>query len=113
MIEESKYCVGILKKQFDKELAMTKKDNEDFDYVRICDHVYVEGDAKLRDQCHITGKYRGSAHRNCNINVKLNHKILIVFCNLKNYDSNFIMQELGKFGFLNTCLTKWIKIQEL
>ena len=113
MIEERKYCVGILKKQFDKELAMTKKDNEDFDYVRICDHVYVEGDVKLRDQCHITGKYRGSAHRNCNINVKLNHKILIVFCNLKNYDSNFIMQELGKFGFLNTCLTKWIKIQEL
>ena len=42
MIEESKYCVGILKKQFDKELAMTKKDNEDFNYVRICDHVYVK-----------------------------------------------------------------------
>ena len=29
----------------------------------------------------------------------LNHKIPIVFRNLKNYDSHFIMQELGKFIF--------------
>ena len=38
-------------------------------------------------------------HSACNINVKLNHKIPIVFHNLKNYDSNLIMQELGKFSF--------------
>ena len=31
---------------------------------------------KIRDHCHITGKYRGSAHRDCNINVKLNEKNL-------------------------------------
>ena len=37
------------------------------------------GDVKLRDHCHITGKYRGSAHGNCNINVKLNLKIAAVF----------------------------------
>ena len=29
----------------------------------------------MRDHCHIFGKYRGSAHRDCNINVKLSHKI--------------------------------------
>ena len=28
-------------------------------------------------------KYRGFVHRDCNMNVKLNHKILIVFHNLK------------------------------
>ena len=38
-------------------------------------------------------------HSACNINIKLNHKIPIVFHNLKNYDSNLIMQELGKFSF--------------
>ena len=38
------------------------------------------------------------AHRDCNINVKLNHKVPIVFYNLKNYDSHLIMQELGKFN---------------
>ena len=34
----------------------------------------------------------------CNINLKLNHKIPVVFHNLKNYDSHLIMQELGKFN---------------
>ena len=38
-------------------------------------------------------------HRNCNINVKLNHKIPIVFHNVKNNDSHAIMRELGNFNF--------------
>ena len=46
----------------------------------------------------MTGKYRGSAHRYCNSNLKLNQKIPIVFYNLKKYDSHLIMQELGKFN---------------
>ena len=53
---------------------------------------------KERDHCHITGKYRGSAHRDCNVNLKLNYKIPVVFHNLKNYDSHLIMQELDKFN---------------
>ena len=60
---------------------------------------YVEGDVKVKDHCHITGKYRGSPHRVCNINVELNHKISILFHNLKNYDSHLTMQELGKINF--------------
>ena len=48
----------------------------------------------------MTGKYRGSAHRDCNIKVKLNHKISIVFQNLKkSYDPHLIMQELRKCNF--------------
>ena len=81
---------------------MTKKYNEDFEnYTKywICDHVYIGCDVKVRDHCHITGKYRGSVHRDCNINVNLNHKIRIVFHNLRNYDSHLIMQELDKFNF--------------
>ena len=44
-------------------------------------------------------KYTGSAQRDCNINVKLNHKIFIAFHNLKNYDSHLNVEELGKFNF--------------
>ena len=39
-----------------------------------------------RNYCHITGKCWNSAQRDCNINVKLNHEIPIVFHKLKNYD---------------------------
>ena len=43
----------------------------------------------------------------------LNHKIPVVFHNLKNYPSHFIMQELGKFN-LKISHSKWIrKIHEL
>ena len=80
---------------------MTKEDNEDFENSSECwiyDNNYIDGDDKVRDCCQITGKYRGSAHRDCNINVKLNHKFPVVFYNLKTYDSYLIMQELGKFN---------------
>ena len=57
-------------------------------------------DVKVSDHCHITRKYRGSTHRDCNINLKLNHKIPIAFRNLKNYDSHLAMEELGKFNII-------------
>ena len=102
MIKESKYCSDVMKEHFNKELVMTKEDDENFENSTKCwiiGNAYVDGDVKVRDHCHITGKYRGSAHRDCNINVKLNLKLPVVFHNLKNYDSLLIMQELGKFIF--------------
>ena len=59
MVEESKYFTD--EKCFNKELLMTKKDNENFENSNkgcIYDHVYVE----VRDHSLITGKYRGSVH---------------------------------------------------
>ena len=93
MIEESKCCTDVMKKHFSKELVMTKKHNEDFENSTkfwLCDNDDIEYDAQVSNHCHITGKYRGFAHRDCNINVKLKHKIH-VFHNLKNYDSHFII----------------------
>ena len=90
-----------MKKQFNKELVMIKEDNEDFTNSTkccICDDFYVNKDVAVRNHCHITAKYRGSAYRDCIINLRLNQKIPIVFHNLKNYDSHLIMQELGEFN---------------
>ena len=102
MIEESKYCSDVMKKHFNnKELMMTKKDNENFENSHkcwICDNDYIDNDVEVRDHCHITRKYRGSAHKDYNINAKLTHKIPVVFHNLKNYDPHLIMEELGKFS---------------
>ena len=76
-----------------KELVMTKNDYVGLKHsfkCWICDNVYVEDDDKLRDHCHTAERNRASTHRDCDINVKLNHKISIIFHNLKNYDSWFI-----------------------
>ena len=70
------------------------KDFENSSKYQFCDNVYV----KAHDDCHIAEKYRGSEHRNCNINVKPNRKIPVIFHNLKHYDSHPFMQKLGKFN---------------
>ena len=52
--------------------------------VRALQNVGLKVDVKVRDHCHVTGKYRTTAtHRNFNINVSLNYNISIVFHNPK------------------------------
>ena len=86
-----------MEKHFDKDLVMTKEDNGDFENsAKCCDNYYADNYVKVKDHCHITGKYRGCAHRDCNINLKLNHKIPAAFHNLKICDSHIVIQELGK-----------------
>ena len=82
MVEKGKYCNGKMKNNCNKELVLTKEGNEDFKSTTkcwICDNDYIDNDVKVRDHCNIAGKYRGSAQRDCNINVKLSHKISIIF----------------------------------
>ena len=53
---------------------------------------------KVRDHCHITGKYRGSSHWSCNINLKITEKVPVIFHNLKGCDSHLIFKELSKLN---------------
>ena len=78
---------------------MTKEDNEDFKNSSKCsirDNDFIDIDVKVRDHCPITGKY--SLIFLNSYNLKLNHKIPIVFHNLRNYGCHLVMQELGKFN---------------
>ena len=84
-------------KYFDKKFVLAKE-GEPYSKGWICDNSYVDGDVKVRYHCHITRKCRGPTHRGCNINIKLNLKIPVVFRKLKRYDSHLIMQKLGKFN---------------
>ena len=59
----------------------------------------ADGDVRVSDYCQITGKYRGSGHKDFDIKDKLNNENLFIFHNLTNYDSHLIMPELGKFKF--------------
>ena len=75
MAEEIKYCSDVMKRDFNKELVMTKEDNKDFENSTkcwICDNSYTNGEVKVRDHSHITGKYRDSTNRDCDAIVKLN-----------------------------------------
>ena len=101
MIEGNKCCSGVMKTKFNKDHVMAEEDNEKFENFTkcwICDNNYVDNDIKVRDNYHISGKYRGSAHRNCNNNLKLNYEFPIVFHNLKSYEFHLIIEEIDKFS---------------
>ena len=112
MIEEVKYCKNTMKKEFNKPLKMTEEDEEKFQKAKechICDTKYTDKDIRVRDHCHITGKYRGSAHQECNLKLKINPdeiKIPVIFHNLRGYDSHFIMQEIGAITKKHTYTNK-------
>ena len=61
---------------------MSAKDEQRFQSSNkcwICNKLLDVGDNKERDNCHITGKYRGSVHCSCNINLKLTKKVPVYF----------------------------------
>ena len=109
MLDEVKYCKKVMKKYFNKPLRMTKDDEEKFqkaDKCHICEKKYNKTDVRVRDHCHITGKYRGSAHQDCNLNFRITDKIPVIFHNLRGYDSHFIMQEIGEIAKKHTYTNK-------
>ena len=112
MLEEVEYCKGIVKDHFNKPLAMTEQDIKDFESANkchICDKTYVGKDVRVRDHCHVTGRFRGSAHQECNLKLQISAgklKVPVVFHNLRGYDSHFLMQEMGNIVKTNVYKNK-------
>ena len=104
MLEEVDWCKQTMEKHFNKPLEMTEEDEVDFRKAtkcHICDRQYQDKDIRVRDHCHITGEFRGSAHQDCNLKLQINPnniKIPVFFHNLKGYDSHFIMQQIGEIA---------------
>ena len=63
----------------------------------ICEKLIDNDDEKVRDHCHVTGKFGGAAHLSCNINLQLTKKVPVIFHNLRVYDSHLIFDELKNF----------------
>ena len=88
-----------------KPLNMTEENERDFQAATIC-HIcgeHLEED-KVRDHCHVSGKYRVAAHDECNLKYRIPRFIPVVFHNLKGYDSHLIMQHLGELDAEVTCI---------
>ena len=100
ILKEYEYCKKVMKKHFNKNLIMSEKEEEQFQLSNtcwICEKLIDNDDEKLRDHCHVTGKFRGAAHWSCNINLQLTKKVPVIFHNLRGYDSHLIFNELDKF----------------
>ena len=88
-------------KHFNKILITSEKEEKQFQSSNICGIceklIDDDDDEKVRHHCHVTGKFRGTAHWRCNINLQLTKKVSVIFHNLRDYDSHLIFNELNKF----------------
>ena len=85
-------------------LLLTKeelKSNKDAKIYQICGGRILEKIAKsknyqkVRDHCHCTCKYRGTAHSICNSKFTVPNEIPVVFHNVSDHDCHFIIKELS------------------
>ena len=69
---QQKWTKQIAKQYFNKRLIMTSEDEEIYNSSRIC-WIYKQelNMDKVRDHCHVAGKFRGAAHNKCNISLRL------------------------------------------
>ena len=63
---------------------------------------------KVRDHCHLSGKYRGAACNDCNLNLRMKPEVSVVFHNLRGYDSHLMMRDLGVYINKLNMGTEWV-----
>ena len=90
----------VMKRHFNKNLVMSEEEEHSFQQGNscwICEKLSDCDKEKVRDHCHVTGKFRRAAHWSCNINFQMTKKVPVIFHNLRGYDSHLIFCELNKF----------------
>lgn len=110
--------------KFAKKMTFNEDDEKIFEETKLChicekefkdkptDHCHVikkingknnciickqdlDDETKVRDHCHLSGKFRGAAHYGCNINYKIPKFFPVVFHNLSGYDSHLFIKKIG------------------
>ena len=76
---------------------MTEENEEDFEIdnvYRFCEKINKSD--KVRDHCHLTGKYSGPTHRKCSINVFQDKSKIIpfIFHNFNDYYCHMFFEKL-------------------
>ena len=81
--------------KFPKSMLMTMHDKLVYDNFNLC-HICNEelGNDRVRDHCHLSGKFRGAAHEICNLKYKVIKFFPVVFHNLSGYGSHLFIKTL-------------------
>ena len=103
--EDLKEVYEVLKTEV--PIKMTEKDQENFNNAENCYACKKElGDDRVRDHCHLTGKYRGAAHSKCNLRMRVPEFVPVLFHNLEGYDSHLFIKSLGLSEGTINCIPK-------
>ena len=80
----------------EENMIITKQDKLVYDNFTLCDIYNKElGKYRVRDQCHLSGKFRGAAHEVCKLKYTVPKSIPVVYHNLSGSDSHLFIKTLG------------------
>ena len=82
--------------KFPKSMIMTIHDKLVYDTFTLCRICNEElGKDRVRDHCHLSGKFTGAVHEVCNLKYKVPKFSPVVFHNLSGYDSHLFIKTFG------------------
>ncbi|XP_024871691.1 uncharacterized protein LOC112454486 [Temnothorax curvispinosus] len=100
-VNEFRVLAHRVKNKFSTNIAMVKLTEDEKSEFRLATHYHVCGksfqskDKRVRDHCHLTGRYRGPAHSRCNLKYRNVYVIPVFFHNLSGYDAYFIVEKIA------------------
>ena len=112
MLEIESYMKTYFKNEVEINLD-TIPENFDQTTCWLCEKNFKLEDMKenpiVKDHCHLTGRFRGLAHNNCNLNTRKAHTsfVPILFHNISGYDCHLIFEKV-----VNMATEKNIKIND-
>lgn len=98
LTKESQRLMNIIR--YNVPIDMTDADNNTFASASVCHlcELPLSEDDKVKNHCHLTGKFLGAAHNVCNLNYKMPQHIPVFFHNLRGYDCHHLIHGLGKYN---------------
>jgi len=100
MLEEVKYCNETFESHFDKPMIFTSEDDQKFKSAtkyHIFDHGFIVIDSIVRGHDHFFSFSGGQHTKNVTYFFRFTDKIPVIVHNLRGYDSNLRLQQIGKF----------------
>ena len=82
--------------KFPEKTILTSVDENNFQkatHSHICEKEL--GHDRVRDHCHLTGKFSVAAHNECNLNCRVPKFFPVIFHNLCGYDNHLFIKNIG------------------
>ena len=107
-----------------KPYNLSKEEEKEFQsaaFCHICEEEFsidkkANKFSKVRDHCHFTGEYQGSAHNQCNLSCRKPFLLPVIFHNLQGYDAHLFIKKLarvvGKLTSIPTTEEKYISFSK-